>query len=229
MGPGMPATCAQWGLLFQKDWECWLIQARSVEGTRESFSHGIVVFVYGEGGCACDIETQLPGEVVVFTCSIMSDSATSWTIAHQSPLSLGFPRQEYWSGLPFLSPGDVPDPGIEPTSPAWQADSFPVEPHGKPHGRCVLRDIWQGVGGSGYGAGGTGLAHPWGGQSGRAGTPVPGPQLASTGRIPSSPGSPSPALQVLPLIGPGPPGPSRTITCLGTLTYKTPPPWHLDE
>lgn len=60
----MPVTCAQWGLLFQKDCECWLIQVRSVEVTRESFPHGSVIFVNGEGGCTCDIETQLPGEGV---------------------------------------------------------------------------------------------------------------------------------------------------------------------
>ena len=50
--------------------------------------------------------------------------ATPWTVAHQAPLSMGFSRQEYWTGLPFLSPGDLPDPGIEPMSPALQADSF---------------------------------------------------------------------------------------------------------
>ena len=44
--------------------------------------------------------------------------ATLWTVAHQAPLSMGFPRQEYWSGLPFPSPGDLPDPGIKSTSPA---------------------------------------------------------------------------------------------------------------
>ena len=56
---------------------------------------------------------------------------TQWAIAHQAPLSMGFPRQEYWSGLPFPSPGDLPDPGIEhPTS---QADSLPTEPPGKPY------------------------------------------------------------------------------------------------
>ena len=48
------------------------------------------------------------------------------TVAHQAPLSLGFPRQEYWSRLPFPSPGDLPDQGIEPTSPALQADSLPL-------------------------------------------------------------------------------------------------------
>ena len=51
---------------------------------------------------------------------------TPWTITFQSSLSMGFPRQEYWSGLPFPSPGDLPDPGNEPTSLAWQADCFPL-------------------------------------------------------------------------------------------------------
>ena len=49
--------------------------------------------------------------------SVVSDSATPWTVAHQAPQSMGFSRQEYWSGLPFPSPGDLPDPGIEPRSP----------------------------------------------------------------------------------------------------------------
>ena len=57
---------------------------------------------------------------------------TSWTAAHQAPPSMGFSRQEYWSGLPFPSPGDLPDPGIEPRSPALQADALTSEPPGKP-------------------------------------------------------------------------------------------------
>ena len=57
---------------------------------------------------------------------------TPWTIAHQVPLSMGFSRQEYWSGLPFPTPGDLPDPEIKPGSPALQADSLPFEPQGKP-------------------------------------------------------------------------------------------------
>ena len=51
--------------------------------------------------------------VVCVSCSVMSDSAIPWTVAHQAPLSLEFSRQEYWSGLPFPPPGDLPDPGIE--------------------------------------------------------------------------------------------------------------------
>ena len=54
--------------------------------------------------------------------------ATPRTIAHQAPLSMGFSRPEYRSGLPFPSPGDLPDPGIHPGSLALQADSFPSEP-----------------------------------------------------------------------------------------------------
>ena len=53
---------------------------------------------------------------------------TPGTVAHQAPLSMGFSRQEYWGGLPDPSPGDLPDPGIEPGSPAFQADSLPSEP-----------------------------------------------------------------------------------------------------
>ena len=51
---------------------------------------------------------------------------TPWTAARQAPLSIGFPRQEYWSELPFLSPGDLPDPGVKPESPALAGDSLPL-------------------------------------------------------------------------------------------------------
>ena len=54
--------------------------------------------------------------------------ATPWTVAHRAPPSMGFSRQEYWSGLPFPSPGDLPDPGMEPRSPALQAEALTSEP-----------------------------------------------------------------------------------------------------
>ena len=57
---------------------------------------------------------------------------TPWTVAYQAPPSMGFSRQEYWSGVPFPSPGDVPDPGIEPRSPSLEADTLTSEPPGKP-------------------------------------------------------------------------------------------------
>ena len=66
--------------------------------------------------------------------SVVSNSVTPWTVARQAPLSLGFSRKEYWSGLPFPSPGDLPHPGIEPGSPSLQVDSLPSEPSGKPTG-----------------------------------------------------------------------------------------------
>ena len=52
---------------------------------------------------------------------------TPWTVAHRAPLSMRFSRQEYWSGFPFPSPGDLPNPGIEPGSPALQADTLTSE------------------------------------------------------------------------------------------------------
>ena len=58
--------------------------------------------------------------------------AYPWTSAYQAPLSMEFSRQEYWSGMPFPSPGDLPDPRIEPRSPALQSDSLLTEPPGKP-------------------------------------------------------------------------------------------------
>ena len=57
---------------------------------------------------------------------------TPWTVARQASLSMGFSRQEYWSGLPFPSPGDLPDPGIKPRSPALQVDALLIELRGKP-------------------------------------------------------------------------------------------------
>ena len=61
---------------------------------------------------------------------------TPWTVAHQAPLFKAFSRQKYWSELPFPSPGDLPDPGIEPRPPALQTDSLRSEPPGKPYIRC---------------------------------------------------------------------------------------------
>ena len=65
---------------------------------------------------------------------------TLWTIGHQAPLSMGFSRKEYWSGSPFPSPGDLPNPGIEPGSPALEADALPSEPPRKPGVMCNVAD-----------------------------------------------------------------------------------------
>ena len=71
-------------------------------------------------------------KVKVKSLSRVRLSATLWTVAHQAPLSMGFSRQEQWIGLPFPSPGDLPNPGIEPRSPILQADGLSSEPPGKP-------------------------------------------------------------------------------------------------
>ena len=75
---------------------------------------------------------SLPSESQSVSWSVMSDSATPWTTAHQAPLSMRFSRQEYWNGLPFPSPGVLPNPGLESRSPALQADSLPSDLPGKP-------------------------------------------------------------------------------------------------
>ena len=80
-------------------------------------------------------------------CNSMDKGLTgSW----QAPLSMGFSRQEYWSGLPFPSPRDLPNPGIEPASPAWQADCLPLSHQGSSWDiesayegrRLILRSLW---------------------------------------------------------------------------------------
>ena len=72
--------------------------------------------------------------VCVQSLSLVGLIAILWTVACQAPLSVEFSPKEYWSRLPFLPPGDLPDPGIESETPALQADSLPTEPAGK----CLL-------------------------------------------------------------------------------------------
>ena len=82
----------------------------------------------------------------VLSCSVTSNSVIPWTVAHQAPLSMEFPRQEYWSGLPFPFPKELPDPGIEPMSPvppALQVASLPTEPSGTPTVNNALVNIYD--------------------------------------------------------------------------------------
>ena len=76
------------------------------------------------------MSSNLPTDI--FSCSACLTQGTTWTVAHQAPLSVEFSRLEYWSGLTFTSPGDLPDPGIEPRPPSLWADSLLSEPPGKP-------------------------------------------------------------------------------------------------
>ena len=72
---------------------------------------------------------ETSGSLVTKSCLTL---VTPWTVACQAPLFMGFSRKEYWSGLPHPPPGDLPNLGIEPRSPALQADSLPTELQGKP-------------------------------------------------------------------------------------------------
>ena len=114
-------------LQIQLLWTCSLISA--------------VVLYWSSVGSYLDSDLSLPSpyhpELLFCTalsasCSVMSDSCDPMDWTRQAPLSVGFSRQEYWCGLPFPSPGDLPNPGIKPRSPALQADSLPSEPPGKP-------------------------------------------------------------------------------------------------
>ena len=81
----------------------------------------------------------LKSERKVKSLSCVRLFVTPWTVAYKAPLSMGFSRQRYWSGLPFPSPADLPNPGIKPGSPTLQADTLPSEPPGKPQsGRIYL-------------------------------------------------------------------------------------------
>ena len=79
--------------------------------------------------------------------SVMSDSVTPWTMSRKAPLSMGFPRQEYWTGFPCPLPGDLPDPGIEPEflmgylGRHWQVGSLLLTPPGKPPRESMSYEI----------------------------------------------------------------------------------------
>ena len=96
-----------------------------LEGKEHTYEDKILLFYQSPEDLACFLS--------LFSCVQLF--ATLWTIACQAFLSMGFSRQEYWSELPFPSPGDFPDPGIELWSSALQADSLPSEPPGNPNGR----------------------------------------------------------------------------------------------
>ena len=84
-----------------------------------------------DNGKSLRVLIRIISEVKVKAFSRVQLFVTPWTVTYQAPLSMGFSRQEYWSGLPFPSPGDLPDAGIEPGSPALQENSLSFEPPGK--------------------------------------------------------------------------------------------------
>ena len=80
-----------------------------------------------------NVQLKIYGNQMLFTQLLFLKDTSSYFAAHQAPLSLGFSSQEYWSGLPFPSSGDLPNPGTEPRSPTLQADALTSEPPGKPY------------------------------------------------------------------------------------------------
>ena len=79
----------------------------------------------------------------MLSCSVVSDSVTSWTVGRQAPLSMGFPRQDYWSGLSCPLPGDLLNPGLELGSPALQVDSLPAELPWKPREMLLEKNLFR--------------------------------------------------------------------------------------
>ena len=114
-------------LLFWKATSCWISWKQQI----------INPFIYSQSFCWCWFSNRVTSSSFIIrllpaqSLNPVQLFVTPWTVAHQVPLSVGFSRQEYWSGLPFPSPGDLPHPGIEPRSPALQADSFSSETPGK--------------------------------------------------------------------------------------------------
>ena len=109
---GWPASCLFLCFLLEYSWFTMLCEFR-VSGKLIHFCEYMLFFVLS------------PNCVWLF--------ATAWAVTCcQAPLSRGFPRQGYWSGLPFPSPGDLPDPRVEPTSPALAGDSLPLSHQGSP-------------------------------------------------------------------------------------------------
>ena len=108
----------------------WEIDGETVETVAD------LIFLSSKITADCDCSHEitrhllLGRKVKVKSLSRVRLFATPWTVAYQAPPSMGFSRQEYWSGLPFPSPGDLPNPGIEPGSPGLRADALPSEPRG---------------------------------------------------------------------------------------------------
>ena len=90
---------------------------------------------------SCSVSTEKTACLVAQPCP--NWFAILWTVTHQAPLSMGFPRKESWNVLPYPSPGDLPDPGIKPGSPALQADSYPLSHQGSPYVLIHVHKIKQ--------------------------------------------------------------------------------------
>ena len=134
---------------------CPGFQVRNCPGTLSTYARGYLSIsrviqtpsLHGRYCCISHSEEKArTPESERVSCPVVSSVwlfTTPWTAAHQAPLSTGFPRQEYWSGLPFPSPGDLPHPGIEPRTPALRTDSLLSEPQGLEPIRTQEKDVIQ--------------------------------------------------------------------------------------
>ena len=109
----------------------WSIYNKGGKNIQQGQDHLFNKWYQKDWTATCKRIKLLPHTVKVKSLSRVQLFATPWTVAYHAPPSMGFSRQESWSGLPFPSPGGLPDPGIEPGSPALEADTLPSEPPDK--------------------------------------------------------------------------------------------------
>ena len=116
-----------------------MTNSRGNNGNSDRF-HFLGLQITADGDCSHEIKRQrcllLGRKALTNVVKVKSHNsgrlfATPWTVAHQAPPSMGFSRRDYWSGLPFCPPGDLPNPGIKPRSPTLQADALTSEPPGE--------------------------------------------------------------------------------------------------
>ena len=141
LGSLVPLACCLWLLVVLRggrwatvNWEAGWGSVLKFLVRPESLGHRLL-----EGGMVCPSRPSVASaHVFLHTWSVVFDSEIPWTVACQAPLPMGFSRQEYWSGLPFPPPGDLPNPGTEPVSPVLAGRFSTTEPLGKPHWLCRL-------------------------------------------------------------------------------------------
>ena len=121
----------KWELCFLAHWNTSCLLSGPTSRPLPGFSmsqpgNNILISWFGKFYCCWKVKVK------VKSLSHVQLFSTPWTVAHQAPPSMGFSKQEYWSELPLPSPGDLPDPGIEPRCPTFQEDALTSEPPGKP-------------------------------------------------------------------------------------------------
>ena len=132
-------VAAVYGVTKYQTWLKWLSRSSSsskhIKGQTKFFKVCWLSTVWAGTALGFYWENQrtvLRKKIIVMSLSYVRPAVTPWTVAHQAPLSTGFLKQEYWSGLPLPSPGDLPYPGTEPRSPALAGRFFTTEPQRRP-------------------------------------------------------------------------------------------------